>query len=123
LKYRQPFDPSIIAPKPEIRCEISLARVKLMGREDVTHHLRVTCPFWTRFILNPTVGMELRVEYNVSDITVGLFLRYGPIPIQDPACDYVFYFSRQDILNGEFASLDAGNGQHCLSIHRVYLII
>ncbi len=23
------------------------------------YHLRVTCPFWTRFILKPTVGMEL----------------------------------------------------------------
>lgn len=24
-----------------------------------THHLSVTWPFWTRFMLKPTVGMEL----------------------------------------------------------------
>ena len=23
------------------------------------YHFRVTCPFWTRFILKPTVGIEL----------------------------------------------------------------
>jgi len=25
----------------------------------MAYHFNVTCPFWTRFILNPTVGMEL----------------------------------------------------------------
>jgi hypothetical protein len=25
----------------------------------VTNHFRVTCPFWTRFMLKPTVGIEL----------------------------------------------------------------
>ena len=27
---------------------------------EVTNHFSVTCPFWTRFMLKPTVGIELR---------------------------------------------------------------
>lgn len=26
------------------------------------YHFNVTCPFWTRFMLNPTVGMELLMD-------------------------------------------------------------
>ena len=26
----------------------------------MTNHFSVTCPFWTRFMLKPTVGIELR---------------------------------------------------------------
>ena len=41
---------------------MGLVRQELDGRDHdgrSTHHFKVTWPFWTRFMLKPTVGMEL----------------------------------------------------------------
>ena len=36
-----------------------LREEEMKGRKGIRYHFRVTWPFCTRFILNPTVGMEL----------------------------------------------------------------
>lgn len=37
-----------------------IAHRRLKAQLWVTNHLRVTWPFWTRFVLNPIVGIELK---------------------------------------------------------------
>lgn len=41
------------------------------GQAIAPYHFRVTWPFWTFFMLNPTVGIELRVELHVSRKRLG----------------------------------------------------
>lgn len=50
--------------KPGLAAEIPAFTRQLKARElrcstKTTYHFRVTCPFWTRFMLKPTVGIEL----------------------------------------------------------------
>jgi hypothetical protein len=41
----------------------------MLPLHEITNHFSVTCPFWTRFMLKPTVGIELgRVVSNQAFI-------------------------------------------------------
>lgn len=66
-------------------------------------------------MLNPTVGMELGFERNISNVYL------GPFRSRTPHVTTFSTFAKQDILNRELASLNAGYGQHYTLIHR-YLI-
>jgi hypothetical protein len=43
--------------KMSVESSISACMLPL---HEMTNHFSVTCPFWTRFMLKPTVGIELK---------------------------------------------------------------
>jgi len=51
----------IVQPTTLVRAGLALQETEVRDQVDIqtTYHFRVTWPFWTRFILKPTVGMEL----------------------------------------------------------------
>lgn len=81
-----------------------------------THHFRVTWPFWTRFMLKPTVGMELwplalgpsvMMVLIVAQISaVGMLLSAQPE-------------ARFDALNSKLASLEDASSAG--RVHRVFV--
>jgi len=54
--------PRLAAEIPTGKCQwkIRLVHACMLPLHKMTNHLSVTCPFWTRFMLKPTVGIELR---------------------------------------------------------------
>lgn len=78
-----------------------------------THHFRVTWPFWTRFILKPTVGMELwpsisawawLIEGEVARSMLCGHRRYS-------AAVGLRYPAKVDVLNSELSALDGSQSR------------
>jgi len=75
------------------------------GNKELTYHLRVTCPFCTRFILKPTVGIELLSEcYGQS------WCKWNVITAQRTTTQIQYQFMRymsgtRYLLNGKLAAL------------------
>lgn len=51
----------VLPPTTLVRTGLALQEAGVRDHVDIkpTYHFKVTWPFWTRFILKPTVGMEL----------------------------------------------------------------
>lgn len=79
-----------------------------------TYHFKVTWPFWTRFILKPTVGMELWPS--ISAWTTMTMLKVARSSGCGRRRNYVAACcairAMVDILNSEFAALDAVSQVH-----------
>lgn len=63
---------------------VKIKNIEIHAQEDTSYHFNVTWPRWTRFILKPTVGIELLRQHGLDnepwfmDVTMGwLNLLYG----------------------------------------------
>ena len=72
--------------------------------QESTHHFKVTWPFWTRFMLKPTVGMELWPlalgPTVMMELMVGQSCAVGMLLLAQRGANI-------DALNSELSSLDS----------------
>lgn len=54
-------------PRSQLKQKVKIKNIGMHAQEDTSYHFNVTWPRWTRFMLNPTVGIELWTQHGLEN--------------------------------------------------------